>query len=70
MIGIMVPAPAVAILAVATFAGLSEFMPVMVGLTAINSVTVAIVVQSGFPLLDVSVTTVNIICPDGRRAAE
>ena len=70
MIEIMVPAPSVTITVLATFAGLSKLVPVVVGLAAVNSVTIDVAFQPGFPLLDVSVATVNIICPDGRRAAE
>ena len=63
-------APVISVTTLATFARLGELMPVVVGLTAVNSVTVDIVVQAGFPLLDVSVATVVIISADGRRAAQ
>jgi hypothetical protein len=44
MIEVRVAAPAVAKTALAIFAGLGKLMPVVVGLTAVNSVTIDIVV--------------------------
>ena len=59
----------IAVTVLATFAGLGKLIPVVIGLTAVNSVKIDVAVQAGFPLLNVPAATVIAICPDNRRAA-
>lgn len=62
-------APVVAVMAVAIIAGLGKLMPVVIGLTAVDSVMIDIVVQPGFPLLDVPAAAVIIIRVSYRGSA-
>ena len=62
-------APVVAVMALATFAGFGELVPVVIGLTAVSSVMIDVVVQAGFPLLDVPPAAVIIIRMSYRGGA-
>src|SRR5579862_2228748 len=62
-------APPVSIMALAALAGLGQFVPVVVGLTAVGSVTIDIVVQAGFPLFNIPSAAVVIVRMGHRGSA-
>jgi hypothetical protein len=69
MIVVIVSAPVVAKTALATFAGLTEFVAIVIGLTAIVPEAMDIALQPVFPFIDVAVATVIVIRSQSRRAA-
>ena len=62
-IGVVVLSPVVAETPLAAFTCFAEFVPVVVGLPARDAVAVNVAIQFLFPILDVSVATVSVICP-------
>jgi hypothetical protein len=61
---VVVLSPVVAETPLATLTGFAEFVPIVVGLPAIEAVAVNVAIQFLFPVLDVSVTAIPVVCED------